>query len=161
MGGLTNAPRNTPAGKAKPFDEWASAIVAAVREYIPDIRAVRKGSRTVIIRHGEREARLSMDASSSVCWFTFTSTTIATTMASLYDERRDGFTVNNLARTILMRAREHRSRPDAIDSVGHASLALGPIHGRHCRRMYALLGFNGSGYALRRLGMIRFSNGLS
>jgi hypothetical protein len=43
-----------PPGKAKPFDEWARAIVAAVREYLPDIRAVRKGARLVIIRHAER-----------------------------------------------------------------------------------------------------------
>jgi hypothetical protein len=84
-------------GRAKPFDEWATAIVAAVREYLPDVRAVRKGSRLVIIRHGEREARLSMDGSS--CWITFASTTV-TTMASLFDDRRDDFTVNNLGRTI-------------------------------------------------------------
>src|SRR5664279_5424217 len=89
-----------PPGKAKPFDEWATAIVAAVREYLPDIRAVRKGARLVIIRHGEREARLSMDGSSSACWIAFTSTTIATTMASLFDDRRDDFTVNNLAHSI-------------------------------------------------------------
>jgi hypothetical protein len=86
-----------PPGKAKPFDEWAFAIVSAVRSYLPDIRAVRKG-RLVIIRHGDREARLSMDGSS--CWVNFTSTTIATTMASLFDDRRDDFTVKNLAHTI-------------------------------------------------------------
>jgi hypothetical protein len=89
-----------PPGRAKPFDEWAPAIVAAARVYLPDIRAVRKGSRLVIIRHGEREAHLKIDGSSSACWITFTSATIATTMASLYDERRDDFTVNNLAHTI-------------------------------------------------------------
>jgi hypothetical protein len=49
-----------PPGKAKPFDEWAVAIVAGVRTYLPDVRAVRKGgSRLVIIRHGEREAHLT------------------------------------------------------------------------------------------------------
>jgi hypothetical protein len=88
-----------PPGKAKPFDEWAAAIVARVRDYLPDIRAVRKGG-TVIIRHGDREARPSLDASSSACWITFTSSTAATTMASLFDDRRDDFTVNNLAHTI-------------------------------------------------------------
>jgi hypothetical protein len=87
-----------PPGKAKRFDEWATAIVAAVREYLPDARAVRKGG-TVIIRHGEREARLRMDGASSACWITFTSTTV-TTMASLFDDRRDDFTVNNLAHTM-------------------------------------------------------------
>jgi hypothetical protein len=87
--------------RPKPFDEWAFAIVAAVRRhYLPDARAVRKGSRLVIIRHGDREARLSVDGSSSACWITFTSTTIATTMASLFDDPRDDFTVNNLAHTI-------------------------------------------------------------
>jgi hypothetical protein len=89
-----------PPGTGKPFDEWATAIVAAVREYLPDIRAVRKGSRLVIIRHGEREAHLTMDGSSSACWITFTSSNSATTMASLFDDRRDDFTVNNLAHTI-------------------------------------------------------------
>jgi hypothetical protein len=88
-----------PPGRAKPFNEWATAIVARARDYLPDIRAVRKGV-TVIIRHGDRETRLSMDGSSSACWITFTSTTIATTMASLFDDRRDDFTVNNLAHTI-------------------------------------------------------------
>jgi hypothetical protein len=78
-----------PPGRAKSFDAWAFAIVAAVRTYLPDIRAVRKGSRLVVIRHGDREARLSMDGASSACWITFTSSTAATTMASLFDERRD------------------------------------------------------------------------
>jgi hypothetical protein len=98
-----------PPGKAKPFDEWAFAIVAAVRgHYLPDARAVRKGSRLVIIRHGAREARLSVDGSS--CWIRFTASTAATTMASLFDDRRDDFTVNNLAHTILMRVRNLVSR---------------------------------------------------
>jgi hypothetical protein len=29
------------------FPEWAEAIVAAVRRYLPDARAVRKGARVV------------------------------------------------------------------------------------------------------------------
>jgi hypothetical protein len=95
---LTMRIETPPPGKAKPFDQWATAIVARARDYLPDIRAVRKGSRLVVIRHGEREARLSMDGAS--CWITFTSTTIATTMASLFDDRRDDFTVDNLAHTI-------------------------------------------------------------
>jgi hypothetical protein len=54
----------------------------------------------VIIRHGEREAHLKMDGASSACWIMFTSSTAATTMASLFDDRRDDFTVDNLAHTI-------------------------------------------------------------
>jgi hypothetical protein len=57
-----------------------------VSEYLPDIRAVRKGG-TVIIRHSEREAHLKMDGASSACWITFTSSAAATTMASLFDDK--------------------------------------------------------------------------
>jgi len=90
-----------PPGKAKRLDEWAFAIVAAVRDYLPDIRASRKGSTLVIIRHGERESRLSVDDASAACWITFASTTtITTTVASLFDDRRDDSTVINLAHTI-------------------------------------------------------------
>ena len=100
---LTMRIKTPPPGRAKPFHEWAIAIVARTRDYLPDIRAVRKGSTLVIIRHGEREARLSMDGSSSACWTTFTSTTVATTMAPLFDDRRDDFAVMNLAHTITHR----------------------------------------------------------
>ena len=97
-----------PPGKAKPFDEWASAIVTAARSYLPGILAARKGSDFVIIRHREREARLTADGSSR--WIVFSSSTAATTMASLFDERRDDFAVINLAHTILIRVRNLVSR---------------------------------------------------
>jgi hypothetical protein len=38
------------------FPEWSAAIVAGVRVFLPDAKAVRKGARVVVIRHGEREA---------------------------------------------------------------------------------------------------------
>jgi hypothetical protein len=68
------------------FPKWAEAIVAGVRRYLPDARAVRKGHRMVIIRHGDREAQLVDDGSFRI---SFSSTAIATTMASLVDDRRD------------------------------------------------------------------------
>jgi hypothetical protein len=62
------------------------AIVAGLRGYLPDARAVRKGHRRVITRHGDREAQLVDDGS---FWISFSSATMATTMASLVDDRRD------------------------------------------------------------------------
>jgi hypothetical protein len=86
-----------PPGRAMAFPEWAAAIVAGVRTYLPDARAVRKGRRLVIIRHGERAALLAHDGS---FWVTFAAGDLKTTMASLVDDRRDVFTVNNLAHSI-------------------------------------------------------------
>jgi hypothetical protein len=52
--------RDVPgAGRAMMFPEWSAAIVAGVRVFLPDAKAVRKGARVVVIRHGEREARCS------------------------------------------------------------------------------------------------------
>lgn len=79
------------------FREWSTAVVAGVRVYLPEAKAARKGSRHVIIRHGEREAHLRDDGS---FWISFASPTIATTMASMFDDRRDTFTVGNLAHSI-------------------------------------------------------------
>ena len=80
------------------FPEWAAAIVAGVRSRLPEIRATRKGHRHVILRHGDgREAHLRDDGS---FWITFTSATVATTMASMFDDRRDAFTVRNLAQSV-------------------------------------------------------------
>jgi hypothetical protein len=50
-----------PPGRAMAFPEWSEAIVDGVRAYLPDARAVRKGSRLVIVRHDEREAHLVED----------------------------------------------------------------------------------------------------
>jgi hypothetical protein len=79
------------------FREWSAAIVAGVRTYLPEVRAARKGTSHVIIRHGEREAHLRDDGS---FWIRFSSPTVATTMASMFDDRRDAFTVGNLAHSI-------------------------------------------------------------
>jgi hypothetical protein len=84
-----------PPGRAMAFPEWAAAIVAGVR--VPDAKAVRKGRRLVVIRHGDRAALLAHDGS---FWVTFTAGDLKTTMASLVDDRRDVFTVNNLAHSI-------------------------------------------------------------
>jgi hypothetical protein len=86
-----------PPGKAMTFPEWSAAIVAGVRAFLPDVRAARKGARVVIIRHGDREARLEAGAS---FWITFPVGEMKTTMASLVDDRRDSFTVSNLAHSI-------------------------------------------------------------
>ena len=85
------------------FPEWSAAIVAGVRAFLPDVRAARKGARVVVIRHGDREARLEAGGS---FWITFPVGEMKTTMASLVDDRRDSFTVGNLSRSILMRARD-------------------------------------------------------
>jgi hypothetical protein len=57
----------------------------------------------VVIRHGDREARLEAGGS---FWITFPAGEMKTTMASLVDDRRDSFTVSNLAHSILTRARD-------------------------------------------------------
>jgi hypothetical protein len=80
------------------FPEWAEAIVDGVRRYLPDARAVRKGARTVIIRHGELEAHLVDDGSAFVISFRAGD---AKTMSSLVDrDRRDTFTVSNLSHSV-------------------------------------------------------------
>jgi hypothetical protein len=90
-----------PPGPAMTFDAWSRAIVAGVRRYLPDARAVRKGPRLVIIRHGDREAHLKQDDGPAWSfWITFPSATMATTMASLVDDRRDAFTVKNLSQSV-------------------------------------------------------------
>jgi hypothetical protein len=78
-----------PPGKAMTFPEWSAAIVAGVRAFLPDVRAARKGARVVIIRHGDREARLEAGGS---FWITFPAGEMKTTMASLVDDRRDSYT---------------------------------------------------------------------
>src|SRR5450631_1156092 len=72
-----------PPGRAMTFPEWSAAIVAGVRVFLPDARAVRKGARVVIIRHGDREARLEAGGS---FWITFPAGEMKTTMASLVDD---------------------------------------------------------------------------
>jgi hypothetical protein len=65
------------------FPEWSAAIVAGVRAFLPDVRAARKGARVVVIRHGDREARLEAGGS---FWITFPAGEMKTTMASLVDD---------------------------------------------------------------------------
>jgi hypothetical protein len=92
-------PEVPPPGQAMTFPEWSRAIIDGVRAYLPDARAVRKGRRLVIIRHGARAAMLANDGS---FWVTFTADdlNIKTTMCSLVDDRRDAFTTSNLAHSI-------------------------------------------------------------
>jgi hypothetical protein len=73
----------SPPGRAMSFPEWSAAIVAGVRAFLPDARAVRKGARVVVIRHGDREARLEAGGS---FWIMFPSGEMKTTMASLVDD---------------------------------------------------------------------------
>jgi hypothetical protein len=67
------------------FTEWSAAIVAGVRTYLPDARAVRKGPLLVVIRHGDREAYLKQDGPAWSFWVTFPAGEMKTTMASLVD----------------------------------------------------------------------------
>ena len=83
-------------GRALSFPEWSEAIVAGVRRYLPDARAVRKGARLVIIRHGELEARLVDDGGAFV--IRFRAGDSATTMSSIVDrDRRAAFTTSTMA----------------------------------------------------------------
>jgi hypothetical protein len=90
-----------PPGPAMTFDVWSRAIVAGVRAYLPDAQAARKGSRLVIIRHGDREAHLKQDGPAWSFWITFPAAgEMKTTMASLADDRKDDFTVKNLSQSV-------------------------------------------------------------
>jgi hypothetical protein len=81
------------------FPQWSEAIVDGVRRYIPDARAVRKGSRHVIIRHGASEAHLEDDGGAFCISFRAGD---AKTMSGLVDrDRRDQFTTGNLVRSVL------------------------------------------------------------
>jgi hypothetical protein len=81
------------------FSEWSEAIVAGVRRYLPDARAVRRGTRVVIIRHGDREAQLEDDGGAFVVRFRAGDS--AVTMSGLVDrDRRDAFTVRNLSQSV-------------------------------------------------------------
>jgi hypothetical protein len=60
---------------------------------------VRRGSRIVVIRHGDREARLMDDGG---FWISFAGGETKTTVASLVDDRCDSFTVGNLAESVVI-----------------------------------------------------------
>jgi hypothetical protein len=80
------------------FPEWSAAIVAGVRAYLPDARAVRKGPRVVIIRHGDLEAHLVDDGGAFCISFRAGD---AKTMSSLVDrDRRDAHTTRALAHSV-------------------------------------------------------------
>ena len=64
-----NAQRDSAARPGDELPQWARAIVAGVRSRIPEIRATRKGSRLVILRLGDREARLEDDGGAFVIRF--------------------------------------------------------------------------------------------
>jgi hypothetical protein len=88
-----------PPGRALSFPEWSEAIVAGVRRYLPDARAVRKGARVVIIRHVDREARLEDDGGAFV--ISFSAGDSAITMSGLVDrDRRDAFTTSTMAHSV-------------------------------------------------------------
>jgi hypothetical protein len=100
-----------PPGPQMAFGDWATAIVAGVRRYLPAARAARRGRSHVIIRHDGREAHLRDEG--SVCTITFAASSLGSTMASLSDQRRDAFTARNLAESIagfLMPVIRWRSR---------------------------------------------------
>jgi hypothetical protein len=81
------------------FPEWSEAIVAGIRRYLPDALAVRKGSRLVIIRHGDREAQLVDDGGAFV--IRFRAGDRGVTMSSLVDrDRRDAHTTSTLAHSV-------------------------------------------------------------
>jgi hypothetical protein len=86
-----------PPGRAMTFPAWSEAIVAGVRARLPDVRASHKGPRLVIIRHGDREARL-MD--NGGFWISFAGGETTVPMSSLVDDRRDAFTVKNLSQSV-------------------------------------------------------------
>ena len=87
-----------PPGRAMAFPEWAAVIVDGVRRYLPDARAVRKGLRLVIIRHGELEAQLVDDGGAFCISFRAGD---AKTMSGLVDrDRRDAHTTSTLAHSI-------------------------------------------------------------
>jgi hypothetical protein len=87
-----------PPGLAMTFPECAAAIVDGVRSRIPETRATRKGHRHVILRHSGREAHLVDDDGAFVISFRAGD---AKTMSSLVDrDRRDAFTVSNLAHSV-------------------------------------------------------------
>jgi hypothetical protein len=112
-----------PPGKSMTFPEWSAAIVAGVRAFLPDVRAARKGARVVIIRHGDREARLEAGAS---FWITFPAGEMKTTMASLVDDRRDSFTVSNLAHSPDISI---RGSPAKRQQAGHTAVTAARDHG--------------------------------
>ena len=107
------------------FPEWSAAIVAGVRAFLPDVRAARKGARVVVIRHGDREARLEAGGS---FWITFPAGKMKTTMASLVDDRRDSFTVSNLAHSISPDT-SIRGSPAKRQQVGHTGVTAAGDHG--------------------------------
>jgi hypothetical protein len=86
-----------PPGRAMSFPDWSEAIVAGVRAFLPDARAVQRGSRIVVIRHGDREARLMDDGG---FWISFAGGETKTTVASLVDDHCDSSTVGNLAESV-------------------------------------------------------------
>ncbi len=88
-----------PPGPAMTFPEWSATLVARVRAFLPDAKAVRKGQRLVIIRYGELEARLIDGGGAFV--ISFGAGDGSTTMSSLVDrDRRDAFTVRNLSQSV-------------------------------------------------------------
>jgi len=87
-----------PPGSALTFDQWSAAIVAGVRAFLPDVKAVRRGPKLVILCYGELGAQLCDE--DDVYWIKFSAGSVALTMASMFDPRRDAFTVGNFAKSI-------------------------------------------------------------
>jgi hypothetical protein len=103
-----------PPGRPMSFEAWSAAIVDGVRGYLPDARAVRKGSRVVIIRHGGREAHLENDGSAFVVRFRAgdSKTTMSGLVESRPPRRTHDVDVSALGCRFLRRAvyaREHGS----------------------------------------------------
>jgi hypothetical protein len=123
-----------PPGRAMTFPEWSAAIVAGVRAYLPDARAVRKGSRIVVIRHGGLEARLMDDGG---FWISLAGGETTVPISSLVDDRRGAFTVRNLAQinSWLLRRAVPLKRPSRLSSLlitlpftsGSSNICLAPF----------------------------------
>ena len=88
-----------PPGRAMSFPSGRRRSSPASAPRILEIRATRKGSKLVILRHGDREARLEDDVGAFV--ITFRSADAVVPMSALVDrDRRDAFTVRNLSHSV-------------------------------------------------------------
>jgi hypothetical protein len=128
-----------PPGRAMAFPEWSAAIVAGVRAYLPDARGAQ-GLSILVIRHGGLEARLMDDGG---FWISFAGGETTGPMSSLVDDRRDAFTVRNLAQIagwLLRRAVPLKSSfpicEGIVEHLPHAPFAtpgshVAPVPRRH------------------------------
>jgi hypothetical protein len=107
-----------PPGRAMAFSDLSAALVARVRTYLPSPKAVHKGHRLAVIGHGGLKAHRSESASFSIVFKPASGGMV--TLPSMNDDRRDEFTVGNLAKSIAglferaLRPRSGRRRSDGL-----------------------------------------------